>query len=157
MADARASAAASIVFPTKDSKSAYWCCVKKCGIEKKDNAWLAHFEKCQTSDTGRCADVLLLGDSITKSPNSPNSPNFAFGGEKIEQCRYRVSRGRLPSTVQLVVLHIGTNNLSRDDQPKLVAGVVVQVCEELMRRMDVDVLVSGILPRRQTRLPTFRG
>ena len=151
--DARASAATSLMFPTKDSQSPYMCSVKKSGMEKKDKAWLAHFEKCQTSDTGRCADVLLLGDSIIANFKkwslelNCEVANFSFGGEKIEHCLQRVIRGRLPSTVKLVVLHIGTNNVSRDDETRLVDGVV-QICEELMQRLDVDILVSSLLPRR---------
>ena len=155
-AEARASAAESILYPTKDSKSAYWCSVKRSGIEKKDKAWQAHFEKCQTSETGRCADVLLLGDSIIANYKrwswdlNCKVANFGFGGEKIQNVLYRVTCGHLPSAVQLVVLHVGTNNYTRN-HTKLVAGVV-QICDALMRWKDVDILVSGVLPRNDVRL-----
>ena len=72
--------------------------------------------------------------------------NFGFGGDGIENVLYRVEYGVIPSCVRTVIVHVGTNSLSRASSKKVANGIH-QICRAINKyRTDVDIIVAGILP-----------
>ena len=73
--------------------------------------------------------------------------NYGYGGDRIEHLLYRLQYQCIPKYVWLVIVHIGTNNMKYDSEEKIAAGIH-QVCTIINKfRDDVDIIVSGILPR----------
>ena len=64
--------------------------------------------------------------------------DWSYGGDKIEHCLFRVLCGSMPTSVDLVVLHIGTNNLQRDS-PDMIAGGIKQICDALIEWRNVSM------------------
>ena len=96
---------------------------------------------------------MLYGDSIVKNYGEnwrkafgKMCLNFGFGGDGIENVLYRVEYGVIPSCVRTVIVHVGTNNLSRASSKKVANGIH-QICRAINKyRTDVDIIVAGILP-----------
>ena len=123
---------------------------KNCGDQSKNVKWFSHFEQCRDATDATDAEVLLFGDSHLARYKfwsvgfKKESINYAYGGDRIEHCLYRVVNGKLPPSVRLVILHIGTNNIQREGI-KVVDGIL-QICREILdRRATVDIIVSGML------------
>ena len=103
--------------------------------------------------------VVFLGDSLTRrwedNPELWNrffgdfSPaNFGIGGDGIDQVLWRLDQGELSGLdPRIVVLLIGTNNLSRNTDSEIVAGIRT-VLDRLGHIVpDAEVLLLGLLPR----------
>ena len=101
------------------------------------------------------ADVVLYGDSIIKNYSEKwtkafgkTCMNFGFGGDRIEHVLYRVENGVIPFRVRIVVVHVGSNNLSKVS-PKKIANGIHQICKAINKdRTGVDIIVTGVLPRK---------
>ena len=101
------------------------------------------------------ADVVLYGDSIIKNFGNSwkklfgkNCINFGFGGDRVENVLYRLLNGRIPIHIKIVIVHVGTNNLSSHHAiPQKIADGIHQICKTInIFRADVDIIVTGILP-----------
>ena len=57
--------------------------------------------------------------------------NFAYSGDKIQNCLYRVLFGKIPTEARNTIIHIGTNNLSRRDSPTKVAKGILMICSDV--------------------------
>lgn len=77
--------------------------------------------------------------------------NFGYGGDRIEHLLYRVANGRIPKTVSLVIIHIGSNNVPKKrESANQIAKGIVQVCHNIHeRRKDVDIIVTSCIPGEQ--------
>lgn len=75
--------------------------------------------------------------------------NLGFGWDKIENVLWRVYHDELDGfDAQNVVVMIGTNNLTENNDEEIVAGLKTLVEQIQVRQPKATVFLSGILPRR---------
>ena len=106
--------------------------------------------------------VLFVGDSITDYwPKAGERTwlqfadikpaNFGIGGDCTEHVLWRMQNGELEGIApKLVVLMIGTNNISpeRKDKPEWVAAGVRKIVDEIRTRQpNAKILLLGLMPR----------
>ncbi len=111
---------------------------------------------------GGHANVLFLGDSITdgltRGPGTPvwdsyfaplDAINLGIPGLTTSQVLWQVETGQVAyASPDVVVLMIGTNNLSIGQSPEAVAAGITKIVSELRTQMPRSrVLLLGILPR----------
>lgn len=99
------------------------------------------------------------GTPVAKVQNGPKSwkkymepagfRNLGYGWDKIENVLWRVYHGELDGyEAEEVVVKIGTNNLSFNDNDEIVRGVVFLLKAVQKRQPKAKIKVLGILPRR---------
>lgn len=109
--------------------------------------------------------VLLLGDSMIKGlARYPSvwrkyfaglgALNFGIGGDRTQHVLWRIQNGELEFKPQIVVIHVGTNNVNQDPAEDIVQGLLAIVDFTLAKIPDVSVIVTGLLPRDL--YPSFR-
>ena len=89
------------------------------------------------------ATVVLLGDSMIKhlaDEGNLNTWNISVkreslflgqGGDKIENLLWRIIYGRLPQSTQVIIVHIGTNNLPiKESKPADIAKGILNICQK---------------------------
>ncbi|MFC0513730.1 SGNH/GDSL hydrolase family protein [Mucilaginibacter angelicae] len=75
--------------------------------------------------------------------------NFGFGWDRIENVLWRVYHDELDDyTARQVVILIGTNNLSVNSNAEIIEGLKLLVNAIKERQVKTDILLLGILPRR---------
>jgi lysophospholipase L1-like esterase len=113
--------------------------------------------------------IIFLGNSITHywggQPQAPISrgsdswntvlaplgtQNFGYGWDRIENVLWRVYHDELDgyAAAQVVVM-IGTNNLQLNSDTEIIEGLKFLVSAIKTRQPGADILLLGILPRRQ--------
>jgi lysophospholipase L1-like esterase len=125
--------------------------------------WMAqHDANVALARKGNIA-VLFMGDSITRSWSREGHEvwaahyaqkqvaNFGISGDCTEHVLWRVQNGELENIKpKVVVLLIGTNNLTQNDSPADIARAITAIIEEIRQRSpDTCILLVGVLPRRQ--------
>ena len=71
--------------------------------------------------------------------------NLGIGGDRTENVLWRINDVSLPSTVEFLVIHCGTNNL-KDCQPSHIAdGVLAIGVMAKTRNKDLKIIVTGLL------------
>jgi lysophospholipase L1-like esterase len=110
-------------------------------------------------------DVLFIGDSITEFWENSGAKvwqryyekrkclNLGVSGDRTQCVLWRFEHGQLANLkANLVVLMIGTNNSSNDDntEAEIVAGVQAVVAELRKRLPQSQILLLGIFPRGET-------
>lgn len=127
------------------------------------NDWLdRHHEFVATARKGGI-DLLFVGDSITdgwrgrgqevwsRRYEPLKAANFGIGGDRTENVLWRLQHGELDGLhPKVLVLMIGTNNLSRDTAAQIAEGVAQIVKEIRIRCPDAKVLLLGVFPRGET-------
>lgn len=121
--------------------------------------WMARHEGFVAA-AQRGTNVVFLGDSITDRWQQAGSAvwraafapmgasNFGISGDGVGQVLWRVQHGEIaPSAPRVVVLLIGTNDLSRHTPAEVAAGVgaITQTIHE--QSPGTKVLLTGLLPR----------
>lgn len=119
-------------------------------------------------------EIIFLGDSIThhwggepvafKAVNEPalqrtalgkTYTNMGMGWDRIENVLWRVENGELDNlsdTVRVLVLLIGTNNLSVNTAPEITEGINCLI-EKISKKLPkTNLIIGGILPRIETGL-----
>lgn len=104
-------------------------------------------------------DLLFLGDSITAGWNGQkgtwetyfgkyNAANFGIGGDRTQHVLWRIENGELEGIKpKVVVLMIGTNNLSADKPDRIADGIEKIVATIREKLPESKVLLLGIFPR----------
>jgi lysophospholipase L1-like esterase len=102
-------------------------------------------------------DLLFVGDSITygwdeeiwKRHYDPrNAAHFGIPGDKTQQILWRIQNGELDGIrPKVVVLMVGTNNLTVNTVDEIDLGVAAIVHEVRHRLPDTRTLLLGIFPR----------
>ena len=105
-------------------------------------------------------DVILIGASIIHNflKHYPKiweynfkplkAINFGIGGDRVQHVLWRVKYGLLPISAQIVIIHVGTNNISRQND---IAEALVFLAENIKRRLpNAAVFLTGILPLGET-------
>ncbi|NWK54455.1 SGNH/GDSL hydrolase family protein [Verrucomicrobiaceae bacterium N1E253] len=114
-------------------------------------------------------DVVWLGDSIIhffsgepKAPyirgdqawkklfNGTQVTNLAYGWDRTENVLWRIQRGELDQiSPKLILLSIGTNDLSTGRTPEQVSNAIITLVTEIKQRQpNARLIVTGILPRK---------
>ena len=107
--------------------------------------------------------VLFVGDSITKCWSREGSDvwsarfaplhaaNFGISGDATEHVLWRLQNGELENIhPKVIVLLIGTNNITEGDSPADIAQAVGAIVGEMRQRLpDARILLLGVLPRRE--------
>ena len=104
------------------------------------------------------SDVLLIGDSIIfqfhrypsvweKHFKGLTCFNMGMCGDRIQHVLWRIKFGLLPANVDIVMIHAGTNNLSKN-KPFAVAEGILQVGYSIRQRLpNSKIILTGLLPR----------
>ena len=75
--------------------------------------------------------------------------NFGIGGDRIENVLFRVLNGAVTMHSMIVVLHIGINNVLRDDSPNAIVDGIDAICKEIFKiSHSCTILVGTILPAK---------
>jgi len=131
-------------------------------------AWLKEFavQKAaveKAAAAGKYPGIVFLGDSLIKRfPSTGIAPwnkyfrtamNLGMTGDTTSQILYRVNNGLLESLVahppKLLVLEIGTNNISLSDNAHSLYRGVRSILSAVRSRIpDTRILICSILPRR---------
>jgi lysophospholipase L1-like esterase len=105
-------------------------------------------------------DLLFLGDSITQGWQEDTNPvwkryysprhaaNFGIGGDRTQHVLWRIQNGEIEGIKpRVIVLMIGTNNLSSNTPAEIAEGVTA-IVQELRRRLpEAKVLLLAVFPR----------
>lgn len=115
-------------------------------------------------------DLLLVGDSITQSWGGPGrrvgSPaaavfqrffgnirvgNLGISGDRTQHLLWRIENGTLDGAdPQVIVILIGTNNISHDPPTDIATGIDAVVAAARNKAPDALILLHPILPRGKT-------
>ena len=113
------------------------------------------------------AQLVFVGDSITQmfggEPHDRSQPgkevwdnyygrrnaaNLGFGYDYVENTLWRLRNGELDgAAAKVVVVHIGTNNVSKNSVDEIVLGIQVILDEIRRRQPQAKIVLMGILPR----------
>ncbi|SEP32813.1 Lysophospholipase L1 [Mucilaginibacter sp. OK283] len=75
--------------------------------------------------------------------------NFGFGWDQVENVLWRVYHGELDGfKANKVMIMIGTNNLSINNDQEIIEGLRLLVQAVKVRQPQTQILLSGLLPRR---------
>lgn len=89
-------------------------------------------------------------DSWTQYLEPLGLRNMGFGWDKIENVLWRVNHGELDGfTAKHVILMIGTNNLSDNNDEEIIAGLKLLAETVKQHQPNTRIVLSGILPRRK--------
>ena len=133
---------------------------KCCTCEESNKKWYKHHLAC-VEKMDELFEVVIYGASNIRRHEDKWSNdfgrkcvNFGYGGDRIEHLLYRVVNGRIPKTVSLVVVHIGSNNIgAKSDSANKIAKGIVQVCHNIHeRRRDDDIIVTSCIPWKNRQL-----
>ena len=94
--------------------------------------------------------VLLFGDSIIKYVTKLNNTQvLAYRGIRLEELAVRVLQDKIPHLdgKQLVVTHVGTNNVQRDTPDEMVNKTRFLVDMIRQKNTEATIVISLIIPR----------
>jgi lysophospholipase L1-like esterase len=108
-------------------------------------------------------DLLFIGDSLTKCWSREGrdvwaarfaplkAANFGISGDCTQHVLWRLQNGEVENIhPKVVVLLIGTNNITLGDSPADIAQAVGAIVGEIRKRLpESRVLLLGVLPRRE--------
>jgi beta-glucosidase len=122
-----------------------------------------HQRFVQTAKEGNI-DLLFIGDSITEYWLSDGksvwdsefskwrTANFGISGDTTYGVRARLDEELVGISPKVIVLLIGTNDLSHGETPERIAANTEEIVKTIKRRLPATkILVLGILPRGQAR------
>lgn len=142
------------------SSVAYSQTTNTAAVPAPQNSWMERHELiCKLADAG-VGDVVFLGDSITarwaaeplfnKEYGKYKAQNFGIGGDRTENVLWRMQHGALSNIrPKVIVLLIGTNNLSANTVPEIAGGVEAILKEIKARSPQTKILLLGVFPRDQ--------
>jgi lysophospholipase L1-like esterase len=127
----------------------------------RDGSWMdmhrSFLDRAKKGDK-EPVDLLFLGDSITQGWNDNavwkrfygprKAANFGIGGDRTQHVLWRIQNGELEGIApKVVVLMIGTNNVSSGSADEIAQGVtaIVKAIREKLPR--TRILLLGVFPR----------
>jgi lysophospholipase L1-like esterase len=129
--------------------------------------WAARHDAVTKIASENKASLVFIGDSITQmfggDPHdrpqpgkdvwdrfygNRNAANLGFGYDFVENTLWRLQHGELDgAAAKVVVIHIGTNNVSRNTPEEIAAGIRA-ICNEVHRRQSgAKIVLMAIFPR----------
>jgi lysophospholipase L1-like esterase len=126
--------------------------------ERRDGSWMEMHRRFVNEAKKGDIDLLFLGDSITQMWNNNDvwqrfygprrAANFGIGGDGTQHVLWRIQNGELAGIApKLVVLMIGTNNISSSTPDEIAQGIAAIVQEVRRRLPKAQVLLLGVFPR----------
>ena len=73
--------------------------------------------------------------------------NLGIGGDRMQNVLWCIKDIVLPKSIRSVVIHYGTNNIDTSSSDEISAGVVTIARSILHRYPNIEIIVSGLLPR----------
>ena len=130
----------------------------------REGVWMTiHEALLKQAEANKSVDLLFLGDSITQSWHDTGKDtwerfyvprrvlNFGIGGDRIQNLLWRLDHGEVDGLKpKVVVLLIGTNNIGRNSNEEIAAGVKATVDRLRAKLPESKVLLLGILPRGES-------
>ncbi len=129
----------------------------------ENNNWMPQHDAYVALAQKGGIDVLFIGDSLTKcwaregrevwkARFAPmRAANFGISGDCTQHVLWRMQNGELENIQpKLVVLLIGTNNITAQDSPTDIGQAVGAMIGEIHKRSpNTRILLLGVLPRRE--------
>ena len=127
-------------------------------IQRYKSGWLQEHEKLMMESRQSTAEVVLIGDSIVRhfqrypkilnrcfKPN--NILNLGMSGDCTQYVLRRMKFGVLPKSTKVIIVHVGTNNVVRDNALNIAASIIDIANLPHLRNANAQVVVTGLLPR----------
>jgi lysophospholipase L1-like esterase len=126
--------------------------------QPREGAWMEVHQSFLVQAKKGNVDLLFLGDSITQMWHENSvwqryyaprrAANFGIGGDRTQHVLWRIRNGELQGIEpKVVVLMVGTNNLTTDTPDEIAQGIKA-IVEELRHRLrTAKILLLGVLPR----------
>ena len=74
--------------------------------------------------------------------------NFGISGDTIENVMWRVKYGLLPLSIHTIIIHAGTNNISKGTTPMIIAKGSIKLTQMLKKiNPEATIILTGLLPR----------
>lgn len=91
----------------------------------------------------------MLGQALWNSKYAPlGSINYGIGGDRIENCLWRVMNGELEGLdPKMVVLYCGSNNIGNPNNTEIMMGITATIDEIHRRLPNTTVLYMSLNPR----------
>jgi lysophospholipase L1-like esterase len=131
-------------------------------VPRAGSTWMAKYLSNQNATKSTHYNLIFDGDSITDFWRSTGSNvwnanwapkgayDYGISGDRTEHLWWRLLQGQADFTnPKLVVLLIGTNNLSSDDTATIASKITTLVNDYLTHCPNAHILLLGILPRGQ--------
>ena len=135
-------------------------------IPATSDGWMEHFDRILARTKKGGVNLIFDGDSITdfwqgagkvvweKNYARLGAVDDGISGDKTENLLWRLEDGQVDGVrPKLVVLMIGTNNLGRDKDEQIAAGIEKIVQEYQTRLPNAVLLLQGIFPRGEVNDP----
>jgi len=125
------------------------------------NDWMVQFAEILQGVKKQKIDLAFEGDSITAGwrggghdvftsrYSALNAYSFGIGGDRTEHVLWRLQQGELDGlSPKLIVLMIGTNNISAGNTPQQVAEGIAAIVKDMRTRCPSShILLLAIFPR----------
>lgn len=145
--------------------------------QNTDGPWFELFSQCKkiAADSSKKWKIVFLGDSITYNWSKEGEEvwksffgekrravNFGIRGDRTQHILWRIDHGNLDfhasSAPNLVVLMIGTNNLTDGNAPDEVAKGVKCIVEKIKEKLPkTKILILSLLPRNRSGEKSFKS
>lgn len=147
---------------------------KPCTQQRDPYNWKERHEQILALNKEKAPQIVLIGNSIThfwagepayliakgtdsweKLFRGKEVRNMGFGYDRIENALWRIYHGELDGyQAQKIVLLMGTNNLDKNTDDEIVAGINELIRAVRHRQPTASIYVAGILPRagRESRI-----
>jgi lysophospholipase L1-like esterase len=136
----------------------------------RDPDWVKRHEAFADIAKKGGIDLLFMGDSITnrwrnagkdsweKNFAPLHAANFGMGGDCTQHVLWRLQNGELEGIKpKLIVLMIGTNNLSANKDEEIADGIKAIVADVHKQRPETKILLLGVFPRGMKAKDSARG
>ena len=139
-----------LIFKIKNLKCYF---VLLCFIRIK-SGWLQEHEKLMMESRQSTAEVVLIGDSIVRhfqrypkilnhcfKPN--NILNLGMSGDCTQNILWHIKFGVLPKSTKAIIVHVGTNNVVRDNALNIAAWIIDIANLRHLRNVNAWVVTQG--------------
>ena len=123
--------------------------------------WVTHFVQNLADSRKQPVDLVFDGDSITYGWKGSggggiwnhryaklNAYDFGISGDNTSGCLWRVQSGQVAGLhPKLIVLLIGTNNMTANSAEQIAGGIKAIVAEYQKQCPDAAILLQGVFPR----------
>ena len=126
--------------------------------ESRSQSWIDQHWRIVDENKKTSAEIAIYGDSIVKRFGEKGHLDvwekevgkdvvlFGIGGDRIEHLLWRIIYGRIPQSVNMIIVHIGTNSIQHASAYDVAEGMV-NICQKLHeRKRCADIILTGILP-----------
>ena len=127
--------------PTKRLRKIHWLDVHKNHVHQLT---YTHF------------DTIIIGDSIAAGLNRCSNVwekffkellNFCIGGDRTQHILWRVEPLPVPSHLKYVIIHCGTNNVSKDSPSEIANNILCIALLFKKRNSCLKIIITEIFPR----------